>query len=174
MASLVIDHYCDVLSECRNFRGGSFWPGIFSVGFHITMGAFTGATPDGRFAGDVLGNGITPTTGNAVSGPTAIMNSVVKLPVARVFNGSNLNMRFQGKKISTENLTTLINTYFRCGGTQVQFNMVDSAILREAQRHPEKHRDLFVRVSGYSAEFTGLSDIAQDEIISRTEFEMRP
>ena len=174
MASRVIDHYCDVLSKYRNFRGGSFWPGIFSVGFHITMGAFTGATPDGRFAGDVLGNGITPTTGNAVSGPTAIMNSVVKLPVARVFNGANLNMRFQGKKISTENLTTLINTYFRCGGTQVQFNMVDSAILREAQRHPEKHRDLFVRVSGYSAEFTGLSEIAQDEIISRTEFEMRP
>jgi formate C-acetyltransferase len=174
MASRVIDHFCDVLSKYRNFRGGTFWPGIFSVGFHITMGAFTGATPDGRFAGDVLGNGITPTTGNAVSGPTAIMNSVVKLPVERVFNGANLNMRFQGKKISTENLTTLINTYFRCGGTQVQFNMVDSAILREAQRHPEKHRDLFVRVSGYSAEFTGLSEIAQDEIISRTEFEMRP
>ena len=172
MASRVIDHYCDVLSKYSNFRGGAFWPGIFSVGFHITMGAFTGATPDGRFAGDVLGNGITPTTGNAVSGPTAIMNSVVKLPVERIYNGANLNMRFQGKKISTENLTTLINTYFRHGGTQVQFNMVDSAILREAQRHPEKHRDLFVRVSGYSAEFTGLSEIAQDEIISRTEFEI--
>ena len=172
MASRVIDHYCDVLSKYSNFRGGAFWPGIFSVGFHITMGAFTGATPDGRFAGDVLGNGITPTTGNAVSGPTAIMNSVVKLPVERVYNGANLNMRFQGKKISTENLTTLINTYFRHGGTQVQFNMVDSAILRDAQLHPEKHRDLFVRVSGYSAEFTGLSEIAQDEIISRTEFEI--
>ena len=174
MASRVIDHYCDVLSKYSNFRGGAFWPGIFSVGFHITMGAFTGATPDGRFAGDVLGNGITPTTGNAISGPTAIMNSVVKLPVERVFNGANLNMRFQGKNISTTNLMTLITTYFQRGGTQVQFNMVDSAILREAQRHPEKHRDLFVRVSGYSAEFTGLSDIAQDEIISRTEFEMRP
>ncbi|HQK27457.1 MAG TPA: pyruvate formate lyase family protein, partial [Smithellaceae bacterium] len=61
----VMDHYCDVLSGYRNFRGGFFWPGVFSVGFHITMGAFTGATPDGRFAGDVLGNGITPTTGNA-------------------------------------------------------------------------------------------------------------
>jgi formate C-acetyltransferase len=174
LAAQVMDHYCDVLAPYRSFRGGAFWPGIFSVGFHITMGAFTAATPDGRFAGDVLGNGITPTTGNAVAGPTAIMNSVVKLPVARVFNGANLNMRFQGKKISTKNLTTLINTYFKCGGTQVQFNMVDSAILREAQRHPEKHRDLFVRVSGYSAEFTGLSEIAQDEIISRTEFEIRP
>ena len=172
MAARVMDHFCDVLSKYRNFRGGAFWPGIFSVGFHITMGAFTGATPDGRFAGDVLGNGITPTTGNAVSGPTAIMNSVVKLPVARVFNGANLNMRFQGKKISTENLMALIKTYFSRGGTQVQFNMVDSATLRDAQKHPEKHRDLFVRVSGYSAEFIGLSEIAQDEIISRTEFEM--
>jgi pyruvate formate-lyase/glycerol dehydratase family glycyl radical enzyme len=172
IASRVMDHFCDVLSKYRNFRGGSFWPGIFSVGFHITMGAFTGATPDGRFSGDVLGNGVTPTTGNAVSGPTAIMNSVVKLPVTRVFNGANLNMRFQGKKISSENLLSLIKTYFSCGGTQVQFNMVDSAILRDAQKHPERHRDLFVRVSGYSAEFIGLSEIAQEEIISRTEFQM--
>jgi pyruvate-formate lyase len=173
MAARVMDHYCDVLSPYKNFRGGAFWPGVFSVGFHITMGAFTAATPDGRFSGDVLGNGITPTTGNAKSGPTAIMNSVVKLPVARAFNGVNLNMRFQGKKISTENLTTLVKTYFKRGGTQVQFNMVDSAVLKEAQAHPEKHRDLFVRVSGYSAEFTGLSEIAQDEIISRTEFDLR-
>ncbi len=173
MAVRVMDHFCDCLSKYRNFRGGAFWPGIFSVGFHITMGAFTGATPDGRFSGDVLGNGITPTTGNAVSGPTAIMNSVVKLPVVRVFNGANLNMRFQGKKISTENLTSLIRTYFNGGGTQVQFNMVDSATLRDAQKHPEKHRDLFVRVSGYSAEFIGLSEIAQEEIISRTEFELK-
>ena len=173
MAIRVMNHFCDVLSPYRNFRGGSFWPGIFSVGFHITMGAFTAATPDGRFAGDVLGNGITPTTGNAAAGPTAVMNSVVKLPVTRVFNGVNLNIRFPGKKISTDNLTALINTYFTRGGTQVQFNMVDSAILRDAQKHPEKHRDLFVRVSGYSAEFIGLSEIAQDEIISRTEFEMR-
>jgi len=173
LAARVMEHYCDVLSPYKNFRGGAFWPGVFSVGFHITMGAFTAATPDGRFAGDVLGNGITPTTGNAKTGPTAIMNSVVKLPVARAFNGVNLNMRFQGKKISTDNLTTLVKTYFKRGGTQVQFNMVDSAVLRDAQAHPEKHRDLFVRVSGYSAEFTGLSEIAQDEIISRTEFDLR-
>ena len=174
LGSVVINHFCDVLSGYRNFRGGAFWAGIFSVGFHIAMGAFTGATPDGRFAGDVLGNGITPTTGNAASGPTAIMNSVAKLGVDRVFNGINLNMRFQGKKISTENLTALVRAFFKLGGKQVQFNMLDSEVLRDAQRHPEKHRDLFVRVSGYSAEFTGLSEIAQDEIISRTEFDMRP
>ena len=172
MAVKVADHFCDTLKKYKNYRGGSFWPGIFSVGFHISFGAFSAASPDGRHAGDVLGNGITPTTGNAVSGPTAMMNSVAKLPLKRIFNGANLNIRFQGKKIGTENLLSLIRTYFNRGGMQVQFNMVDSATLRKAQKNPEKYADLFVRVSGYSAEFTGLSEIAQNEIISRTEYDI--
>ncbi len=168
----VIEHFCDVLEPHRNFRGGAFWPGIFSVGFHIAMGSFTGATPDGRAAGDVLGNGITPTNGTARSGPTAVMNSVTKLPIRLVTNGANLNMRFPGAKIATDNLMALIRTYFARGGTQVQFNMLDTAVLRAAQRHPEKYRDLIVRVSGYSAEFTGLSELAQEEIISRTRYQL--
>jgi len=100
------------------------------------------------------------------------MNSVTKLPMGLVTNGANLNMRFPGTKISLDNLTALIKTYFEKGGPQVQFNMLDSAILRAAQRHPEKYRDLIVRVSGYSAEFTGLSEIAQEEIISRTRYQL--
>ena len=172
MAVQVIEHFCAVLKPYKNFRGGAFWPGIFSVGFHIAMGSFTGATPDGRAAGDVLGNGITPTNGTARQGPTAVMNSVTKLPMGLVTNGANLNMRFPGTKISLDNLTALIKTYFEKGGPQVQFNMLDSAILRAAQRHPEKYRDLIVRVSGYSAEFTGLSEIAQEEIISRTRYQL--
>jgi formate C-acetyltransferase len=135
------------------------------------MGAFAGASPDGRFAGDVLGNGITPTNGNAISGPTAIMNSVTKLPLGRAHNGVNLNMRFNPTRLRPEILMALLKTYFRKGGVQVQFNMIDSAVLRDAQAHPEKYRDLVVRVSGYSALFTGLSEIAQNEIISRTECE---
>jgi formate C-acetyltransferase len=172
MAAKVATHFCTELAKYKNFRGGSFWPGIFSVGFHIAMGAFTGATPDGRSAGDILGNGITPTNGNARIGPTAVMNSVTKLPINRITNGANLNMRFQGKKTRPENLMALIKTYFAKGGTQVQFNMLDSSILRDAQTHPEKYRDLIVRVSGYSAEFTGLSEIAQNEIISRMEYDL--
>ncbi len=169
----IINHFCDIVTSQKNFRSGIFWPGIFSVGFHISFGAFTGATPDGRNSGSVLGNGLTPTTGNAASGPTAIMNSVVKLPLQKIFNGANLNMRFNGKKTSADQLYYLIKAYFDGGGMQVQFNMVDTATLRDAQKHPEKHRDLFVRVSGYSAEFVGLSEIAQEEIISRTEFELK-
>jgi formate C-acetyltransferase len=172
MAARIIEHFCTVLAKHKNYRGGAFWPGIFSVGFHIAMGAFTGATSDGRNAGDVLGNGITPTNGNARSGPTAVMNSVVKLPMVRVSNGANLNLRFQGRRLKPDNLMALIRAYFDKGGTQVQFNMLDSTILRDAQQHPDKYRDLIVRVSGYSAEFTGLSEIAQNEIISRTEYDL--
>ncbi len=172
MAAWVVDSFCDELGKHKNYRGGSFWPGIFSVGFHLAMGSFTAATPDGRSSGDILGNGLTPTTGNAMNGPTAVANSVVKLPLARLHNGANLNLRFPGKSIRPENLLAFIKTYFDKGGMQVQFNMVDTDVLKAAQKEPEKHKDLVVRISGYSVLFTGLSDTAQDEIICRTMYEI--
>lgn len=173
MAAWVMNHFCDTLKQHRNFRGGAFWPGIFSVGFHISMGAFTGATPDGRSAGSTLGNGITPSNGVAVNGPTAILNSVTRLPLKRVYNGLNLNMRLPGKRIKSSNLMHLLQTYFKKGGFQVQFNMVDTETLKAAQRNPEQYRDLIVRISGYSGIFVNLSDIAQDEIIARMEYELK-
>jgi len=172
MGARVLDHFCDTLAGYKNYRGGRFWPGVFSVGFHIALGAFTAATPDGRSSGDILGNGLTPTTGNALSGPTAVANSVTKLPLRRIHNGTNLNMRFPGKKIAPENLTAFIKGYFQRDGTQVQFNMVDSEVLHEAQEKPKDYRDLVVRISGYSAHFVGLSETAQDEIIKRTTYEL--
>jgi formate C-acetyltransferase len=172
MAAKVLEHFCDEVLKHRNYRGGAFWPGVFTVGFHIAMGAFAGASADGRHAGDVLGNGITPTNGSAANGPTAVLNSVTRLPLTRIHNGVNLNMRFDGRRLKPEILMALVQTYFRQGGCQVQFNMVDSATLRDAQAHPEKYRDLVVRVSGYSALFTGLSETAQNEIISRMEYKL--
>jgi len=172
MAQRVLAHFCGEALKHRNYRGGAFWPGVFTVGFHIVMGAFAGASGDGRHAGDVLGNGITPTNGSAFSGPTAVINSVTKLPLTCIYNGVNLNMRFDGSRLKAEILMALVQTYFRQGGRQVQFNMLDSATLRDAQAHPEKYRDLVVRVSGYSALFTGLSETAQDEIISRMEYKL--
>jgi pyruvate formate-lyase/glycerol dehydratase family glycyl radical enzyme len=170
MAARIVDHYCDELAKYKNFRGGAFWPGIFSVAFHIAFGAFAGATPDGRAAGAILGNGLTPSEGSAVSGVTAVMNSVTKLPLVRVYNGCNLNLRFAGNKIKPDNLASLVNGYFEQGGFQVQFNMVSTEKLKDAQLHPEKYRDLVVRISGYSVYFTDLSSVAQDEIISRNQF----
>jgi formate C-acetyltransferase len=172
MAVRVMNHFCDTLSRYRNFRGGAFWPGIFSVGFHISMGAFTGASPDGRYSGDTLGNGVTPSNGVAINGPTATMNSVTKLPLKRVYNGLNLNMRLPGNRIKSSKLMRLIQTYFQNSGFQVQFNMVDSNTLRNAQLHPDQYRDLIVRISGYSGTFINLSDIAQEEIIRRMEYEL--
>ena len=172
MAARVVDHFADKLAGHSNYRGGAFWPGIFSVGFHLAMGAFTAATPDGRAAGDVLGNGITPSNGVAISGPTAVMNSVTRLPLSRIHNGMNLNMRFTGRRTKTENVVALIRGYFKKGGFQVQFNVVDSDVLEKAQGHPEQYRDLIVRISGYSGIFVNLSDIAQDEIINRYRYEI--
>jgi formate C-acetyltransferase len=101
-----------------------------------------------------------------------VANSVVKLPLARLHNGANLNLRFPGKSVRPENLLAFIKTYFDKGGMQVQFNMVDTDVLKAAQREPEKYKDLVVRISGYSVLFTGLSDTAQDEIICRTMYEI--
>jgi len=170
MAGKVMAHFCDSLQPYRNFRGGAFWPGVFSVGFHLAFGSFTGATPDGRGAGDILGNGITPSNGRALKGPTAVMNSVTKLPLVLATNGVNLNMRFSGKRLDPAILKALIGGYFRRGGVQVQFNMIDSDVLRDAQAHPEQYRDLVIRMSGYSVTFVDLSDTAQNEIIGRMEY----
>jgi formate C-acetyltransferase len=172
MGAAVLNHFCDEVAKHRNFRGGRFWPGVFSVGFHIAMGALTAATPDGRSTGDMLGNGLTPTTGNALSGPTAVANSVTKLPLKRIYNGTNLNMRFPGNRIAPESLEAFIKGYFQRKGSQVQFNMVDSEVLLAAQKQPKDYRDLVVRISGYSAHFVGLSETAQDEIIERTAYEL--
>ena len=172
VAASVLEHFCENVLKHRNYRGGPFWPGVFTVGFHIALGAFAGASADGRRAGDVLGNGITPTNGSAIGGPTAVINSVTKLPLSSVHNGINLNMRFNPSGLRPEILMALVQTYFRQGGFQVQFNMLDSATLRDAQARPEEYRDLVVRVSGYSALFTGLSETAQDEIISRMEYKL--
>lgn len=170
LAARVVEHFCDRVLQHSTYRGGRFWPGIFSVGFHIVMGAFAAASADGRRAGDILGNGITPTEGVAAHGPTALLNSVTKLPIGRIHNGANLNMRFNPTGLRPAKLAGLVRAYFDNGGSQVQFNMVDSATLRAAQEHPERYSDLVVRVSGYSALFTGLSRTAQDEIINRMEY----
>ncbi|RLA99798.1 MAG: formate C-acetyltransferase/glycerol dehydratase family glycyl radical enzyme, partial [Deltaproteobacteria bacterium] len=110
--------------------------------------------------------------GNELCGPTAVMNSITKLPLTRIYNGANLNMRFNGKRINEDKFKALIDTYFKKGGIQVQFNIIEPETLKDAKIRPEKYKDLVVRISGYSALFTGLSETAQDEIISRTEYEL--
>lgn len=168
IGAAVVADFAAELEKYTTFRGGKYQMGIFSVAFHIAMGAFTGATPDGRKMSEILGNGITPQTGMAICGPTAIVRSAAKLQQTLASNGNTLILRFEPKSLPVERLSDLVRAYFSLGGMQLQFNMVDTQTLLDAQAHPDRHRDLVIRIAGYSVLFTNLSKKAQDEIISRT------
>jgi formate C-acetyltransferase len=141
---------------------------------NIAFGSFVGATPDGRKAGEPVNNGVSPCNGAERSGPTAVVNSIGKLPSIWFQKGAILNMRLAPDTLTTpggrERAAALIKTLFLKDGLHVQFNVVGTDTLKAAQREPEKFSDLMVRVSGYSAYFTPLDAKVQEDIISRTEF----
>ncbi len=138
---------------------------------HIKNGERLPATPDGRRSGAPLSENLSPTVGFQQS-VTALLNSVSKLPFDRIHGGA-LNLRLRQETVSGEGglvrLKALIDTYFEKGGMQVQVSVADTKILREAQKNPDQYRDLMVRITGYSAVFTDMSQNAQDEIIRRDE-----
>jgi len=147
-----------------------------TVTANIPLGFVVGALPDGRKAGTPLSEGgISPHQGRNVSGPTATLKSVAKLDHTKFTNGSVLNMRFSPDALKDaqkiRKFASLIRTYCETGGFLVQFNIVSSDTLREAQQHPEMHKDLLVRVSTYSAYYVELSPELQNDIIDRMEFE---
>ena len=153
-----------------------YFAAAYSVGGHVPAGGKTGALPSGRLAGAPLADGsVSPVQGADVLGPTAVINSAGKVD-QNCLVATLLNMKFQASILKTkedrENLYAIIKTYFEEGGKHIQFNTVDRATLLDAQQHPENHRDLIVRVAGYSAYFTELSPGMQNEIIERTELEL--
>lgn len=153
--------------------GGTTKPTGISITAHVPGGALTGATPDGRFAGETLADGtISPAQGRDLQGPTALMRSAMTIDQIP-FQATLLNMKFHPSALETDEdmrkLSALIRTYFGQGGKHVQFNIVNKDMLLDSQKHPEKHRDLIVRVAGYSAYFVSLGKPVQDEIILRTE-----
>ncbi len=163
------------LAERRNVRGGRFRVAYFSLGNHVVDGLFLGATPDGRRRGAPISNGVSPSnlvkpTGGAQAG----MRSAAKIPPVLASSGLALNVRFHPNFIrdarGLDTFAALLKTYFALGGMHLQPNFVSLETLRDAQRHPERHRDLIVKVSGYSACFTDLGRSIQDDIIARAEF----
>ena len=149
-------------------------PAPYSISVHGAAGKRTGALPSGRRAGQPLADGsVSPCQGVDSKGPTAVINSAGKIDQVPLY-GTLLNMKFHPSAMKTDEdlkkIFTLIKTYFDYGGKHAQFNVVDSKTLKEAQKNPEPHRNLMVRVAGYSAYFTELSANVQDEIIKRTEF----
>ena len=133
-----------------------------------------GATPDGRRAGEQLADGgLSPMVGRDVNGPTASLVSVSKLENWRDANGSPLNIKFSPSALAGEDglqkLMAYLRAFCRLKIQHIQFNVVDRATLLDAQKHPDGHRNLVVRVAGYSAMFVELSRAIQDDIINRTE-----
>ena len=172
LALLTQSIFCDEVEKMRDVQGARYWVNLLPTTAHIALGEATGATPDGRRAGEWLSEGISPVQGHDRYGPTAVTRSVGKLDQARC-NGTLLNLKISPQSIKTQadlhKLAALIRGYFDQGGHHVQFNIIDENILRDAMDHPEQYRNLLIRVAGYSDYFVLLSPDIQAEILSRTE-----
>ncbi|HIW89718.1 MAG TPA: glycyl radical protein [Candidatus Ligilactobacillus excrementipullorum] len=172
--------YIDEIAKYKNTRygrgpiGGTRYAGTSSISANVGQGHSTLATPDGRFARTPLSEGCSPSHSMDTDGPTAVFKSVSKLNTKAITGGVLLNQKMSPQLLRSpancEKLVLLLRTFFnRLHGYHVQYNVVDRKTLVDAQEHPDKHRDLIVRVAGYSAFFVGLSKETQDDIIERTE-----
>jgi len=172
--------YIDEISKYHNTRygrgpiGGIYYAGTSSISANVPQGASTTASPDGRRAHTPLAEGCSPSHGMDKSGPTSVFKSVSKLPTDKITGGVLLNQKVNPQMLANEEdrmkLIMLIRTFFnRLHGFHVQYNVVSRDVLLDAQKHPESHGDLIVRVAGYSAFFNVLSKQTQDDIIERTE-----
>jgi formate C-acetyltransferase len=153
-------------------KGGHYRVEMLPTTCHVYFGSVTGATPDGRHAGRQLSEGISPVQGADRHGPTGVIKSASKIDHLKT-GGTLLNIKFTPSLVSSDDgvdkWAHLVRSYFKLDGHHVQFNVVRAGTLREAQTHPEQHRDLIVRVAGYSDYFCDLSKELQEEIIERTE-----
>ncbi len=168
----LFDLFFDEINGRPNTKGGEYRVNYLSTTCHVYFGSVTGATPDGRRAGEPQSDGISPAQGADRKGPTAVIQSAARMDHART-GGTLLNQKFTPRLVEgpegIEHMARLVRSYFKLDGHHIQFNVVTAETLREAQLHPEQHRDLIVRVAGYSDYFCDLTPALQNEIIGRTE-----
>ena len=168
----VFDEFYHQVDGRENPIGGHYRINMLPTTCHVFFGSVIGATPDGRFSGVPLSEGISPTKGGDRNGPTAVIKSVAKMDHLKT-GGTLLNQKFTPDLLETDSaiasLASLVRSYFRMDGHHIQFNVVCADLLREAQERPEEFEELIVRVAGYSDYFNHLSRALQDEIINRTE-----
>jgi formate C-acetyltransferase len=172
IARRIFESYFNVVDGRPNTKGGHFRINLLPTTSHVYFGSVVGATPDGRKAGIPLSEGISPVQGADRNGPTAVLKSAAKIDHLRT-GGTLLNQKFTPQLMADDDGLTkvmhLVRSYFKMDGHHIQFNVVTADTLREAQRNPEKYRDLIVRVAGYSDYFVDLGIDLQNEIIRRTE-----
>jgi pyruvate formate-lyase/glycerol dehydratase family glycyl radical enzyme len=174
MARRCGEDYCRDFKRYTGYRHASFQPGLQSISAHALFVGSLGATPDGRTKEMLVSDGgVSPAQGRDIHGPTAAMLSVAKLNHFEATNGALLNVKFHPSAVKGEqglkNLCALTDAFFSLGAQHVQYNVVDSQVLRDAQKHPEKYSDLVVRVAGFSVLFTTLDTVLQNDIIERTQ-----
>ncbi len=174
IAVRVYDDLVKAIEGRPNTRGGKTQLNMLSTTCHNYFGSVCGATPNGRFAHFAISDGTSPAHGSDTHGPTAVIKSLGKLDQTKS-GGTLLNVRFVPQLLKRvedqQKLAALIRTYFKFGGHHIQFNIVDTATLHDAQQHPDDYRDLLVRVAGYSDYFNDMTEQLQNEIIARTENE---
>jgi len=175
--SIALQVYEDLLAAIDgkpNTKGETFHLNMLSTTCHIYFGKVLGATPNGRLAGKSISDGTSPSHGCDIKGPSAVIRSLTKLDHTRS-GGTLLNQRFLPSLLKRdkdiEKLGNLVRTYFKLGGHHIQFNVVDTATLRAAQKAPEDYKDLLVRMAGYSDYFNDMNEDLQQEVIDRTENE---
>ncbi len=171
----ILSFVSDVVAETNGFHDAQSTVAAAAVTANVGLGMVLGATPDGRKAGEPISEGgISPAQGRNVSGATATMMSVARLDHSKLRHGEVLNMRINPEAVQGEDklakFSALIRSYLNAGGFLVQFNIVSTETLRDAQLHPEAHRDLVVRVAAYAAYFVELGAELQNDIIRRMEF----
>jgi len=168
----VFELYFKLIDGRPTSKGGHYRINLLPTTVHVYFGSVIGAMPDGRKAYEPLSEGISPVQGSDTKGPTAVLKSASKIDHERT-GGTLLNQKFTPSFFATEegidNIAHLVRGYFKLGGHHIQFNVISADTLREAQKNPEKYRDLIVRVAGYSDYFINLGPMLQDEIIRRTE-----
>jgi formate C-acetyltransferase len=168
----IFEAYFETIDGRPNMKGGHYRINLLPTTVHIYFGKVMGATSDGRRAGEPVSEGVSPVQGADRKGPTAVMKSVAKIDHVRT-GGTLLNQKFTPQLLADEvgrsKLAQLIRAFFRLDGHHIQFNVVSSDMLRDAQKHPERYRDLIVRVAGFSDYFVDLTLDLQNEIIKRTE-----
>lgn len=174
----IFECYCRNMDVGKNPRGGEYNPGVYTVNANVGMGLNTNATLDGRKMNEAISDNMGPvhTEGGShdIYGPTAVVNSVAKVDHSIATNGTLLNLRFPEDAVAgiegRNNLLSFIDEYISKQGMHVQFNIMSSATMRAAQKRPEEHKDMLVRVAGYSAYFVELGKPLQKDLIQRTEF----
>jgi formate C-acetyltransferase len=168
----IFDTCVEELDGRPDTKGGTYRVEMLPTTCHVYFGSVTGATPDGRHARRALSEGISPVQGADRHGPTGVIKSASKIDHLKA-GGTLLNIKFTPDLVATDDgvdkWAHLVRSYFKLDGHHVQFNVVRADTLRQAQAHPEQHRDLIVRVAGYSDYFCDLSKELQEEIIERTE-----